>query len=198
MYANKFKKNVIGQFTKAKDAIAGLAQAEAEKARHDKELCSWEDPSDVAFYRSEKKQRERERMIRRVSPKMNCPMCKEVEPNIRQWIVSRDRSRTMCRKCFYKLQHNPPPSGKIKTMLPLAKHEPRFIVDDELLTDLIDKTGISSRHFARLAGWSASYQQKLENGSINSVSEENLGILVKVFEKLGIQFDQLLEGDESD
>ncbi len=178
----------VGEFTKAADILEGVAMAEAEKKRRDATACSWEDPLDVAFYRSQKNRAEREALIKKINPKFICPVCVTPEFNIQAWVVSNDRNKTMCRSCWNKLQKQMARGKKIIQQR-LFTEVKRYEMDFGLLVEIRKSIPCSGREFARLAGWSHTYQKQIEEGGIKTVSEETMSTIYSVFERLEVTFD---------
>ena len=100
-------------------------------------------------------------------------------------MIDRRESQAACRSCFQRLYPDP---RKVVTMDAriFPKSETRFTVDAASLLSAIAKTGLSTREFARRAGWSRSYQRKLEAGEIRSVTEANADVILTVLREAGV------------
>ena len=68
----------------------------------------------------------------------------------------------------------------------LFVEERRFAVDGLTVKKLREAIGVSNREFARRAGWSRTYQGRLEKGEFRTVSNDTASTILKVFEELGI------------
>jgi len=65
--------------------------------------------------------------------------------------------------------------------------ETRFVIDHRAMTLALSKTGLSTREFARRAGWSRSYQRKIESGDVRTVTEENAKVILQVLREAGVR-----------
>ncbi len=180
----------MNQFKKAKDVLTGIKMAEEFKERFDTRKCDWEDPLDVAVYRSIKAQEDRRRIIQGITADMSCPECEEKVYMLSQWVLSRDQKNTICRSCHSRLLNNPIPKKPIVHTISIFTKEIRFEIDAMLFAAA--RAGVASqREFSRLAGWTRAYQRRLEGGEVKTVNEETMKTIISVFTKFNVSFPEI-------
>lgn len=139
--------------------------------------CDWKDGEDQSFYRREARMVDRVDKIQEVAPLMSCPLCGELKPDPIDWVVL--PGRVCCRSCHHR------PSGiMVDKITPfILNRSLRYEIDCSALILARESVGLSQREFARIAGWSRSYQRSLEGGRCQSVSQENLDTIIEVFKR---------------
>ena len=60
----------------------------------------------------------------------------------------------------------------------------RYAVDSRAIVDARKAVGMTQSEFARVCGWSASYQWRLKNDRVDSVSEGTKNIVENAFKNL--------------
>lgn len=112
---------------------------------------------------SETRHRRRvERKMRRVPRDRRCPLCKKVKASLRRW-----SRRGTCLSCARK-----------QTM-DRRVAEIRYTVVGVELRRQRRRLGVTQVEFAAAAGWSQSYQSKLEGGT-TIVSESTLNVICEL------------------
>lgn len=172
-------------FKQAKEILDG--QKTAERI-HEKEIRSdaidWDDPFGVSEYYAIKNFQKRKDTIDAMVPTHICPFCNKLVLSYRSWVISKDRKSICCRKCFH--------TGMVVTGRKIidargrkifGAHIPRVEFDGFQLICARELIGIKASAFAHMAGWSTSYQQKLENGTVKSVSLNVAEIILDTLEK---------------
>jgi hypothetical protein len=74
----------------------------------------------------------------------------------------------------------------------------RFLFDQRLLIELRIASGLSMSEFGRIAGWGLSYQQKLEDGGIKTVSPEAMNVIIIILNDYYITTRDELVFDNTD
>ena len=72
------------------------------KARRDLKKADWDDPEDKLLYYREKKKDERLKTLDRLVPKRVCSICEGMFIDLKDWVISQDRTKALCRSCFYR------------------------------------------------------------------------------------------------
>ena len=67
------------------------------------------------------------------------------------------------------------------------KRSERMELDWEMLVEVRELVGITKPLFARRAGWSRSYQQKLETGQVKTVSRDQAELIMRIIRAAGAQ-----------
>jgi hypothetical protein len=159
-------------FKDAKDILEGQKAAEAVFAKQMRsDAVDWDDPFNFSEYYAIKNFQKRKDLIDSMCPTHICPFCNKLVLSYRSWVISKDRKKICCRRCFH--------TGMIVTAKKIidcrsrrifGAHVPRVEFDGHQLICAREMIGIKASAFAHQAGWSASYQQKLENGTVKSVT----------------------------
>lgn len=174
-----------------KDLLEGIRIAEEQLERTKNFECDWNNENDVAEYKSGKRTEERAELLDSLVPKRNCMLCDQRFLNLRSWVVVKQTA--VCRSCFFRrlLRERMEPLGKTTIGRKLFG-EPimlvRYPLNQRVLIELRKRAGLSSIEFSRLAGWSRSYQRKLESAATVSVGIDTKEVLVTVFLEAGIDF----------
>jgi hypothetical protein len=167
-------------FQEAADILAGVEEAQ-EKLRRDLErACDWENPEDVALYKKEKREGERRALLDRLVPDRKC-RCGVVVEQLSAWAINRSKTLAMCRSCYHSIESTDQPMDVSKIF-----HTPivRYGYDGEAIAIARKALGVNRRRFAYLAGWTYSYQQKLELNRYETLQLENVRVILGVFDRL--------------
>lgn len=159
-----------------------IAKAEAAYLADCNRKCDWDDPVDVRAYRQEERSRIRNEILDRVIPTRKCPCCSQLKLESSSWVISANCKKAICRSCYFRKW----PVKTVNSPERLFVEERRFAVDGLTVKKLREAIGVSNREFARRAGWSRTYQGRLEKGEFRTVSNDTASTILKVFEELGI------------
>lgn len=148
--------------------------------------CDWGDPTDVLFYLAELRHTERNRVLDSLVPKRICPSCGAVKCLSKSWVVSKDKKRAICRSCYMRKVpcKDLDETSKIPHSI-FGEAEIRYKFDGTKFALARVYAEISAREFASFAGWSQSYQYKLESGKVASVNAETAETIMEVFARFG-------------
>lgn len=162
-------------------------QLEAEKLQK----CDWKDPLDRKLYLQDRRGEKRRKLVNRLAPKSVCPYCGRFVMSLRSWVVSKKDDDICCRSCFASGQ------GEVSEQ---KTHYNREVFGDPIyrigfngfqLAAIREDMGIKLSSFARTAGWSNSYQHKLEN-KVKTISLEVAEVVVQTLERFGCTTDDCL------
>ena len=164
------------------------SQREAERrlAREMATKCDWDDPDDVSVYRSATRLHERQGLLDLIVPTRICPECEHLMLSSRSWVINKKRTAAVCRSCFFRaFGVKGRESNMDVTIFP--SFEKSFLLDKNALRRSRLGTGMSIREFARRAGWSRSYQERLElKDGIKTVSEATASTILTVLRESGL------------
>lgn len=172
-------------FSESRDILAGAEKADAAHQRHTERKCDWDDPTDVALYRSELRGEDRQSLLDALVPDRYCPLCQQLFIESRQWVLSKNRTKAMCRSCYQTRLHG---EGSYSLDI-FSNPELRYTVDGKKLVESRQALGVSQRKFAEKAGWSHGYQHKLESGPIRTVSAAAADTVIEVLQYFKAQQD---------
>lgn len=182
-------------FQNEADILQGIKDAEDQLQRMITKECDWTDPEDRRGTRTDQRAAIRREELDHIAPERICPRCENRFLRSRSWVVVGTKSHTekriaICRTCFFRLQM----SEKVHRLRDLMEFneglfsEPvsflRFGLNGARLVELRFAVGMGAAEFARRAGWSRSYQRKLEQSTI-SVSEETKEVVLQVLRESG-------------
>ena len=173
-------------FVQARIINEDLARADAAKKRDDERACDWGDPDDVLFYKSQRQLAEKKALLSKLVPDYKCPKCAGLVVMLRSWVISKDKSRALCRSCFDRIRCNAPVITPMELNVTVFRPLERWAFDADAFVTARRAVNVSQNEFARLVGWTRSYQRKLEGGTVVSCSRETRETILKVFEKLKI------------
>ena len=144
--------------------------------------ADWFDPEDVAAWKKMERRKHRDRVLDRLLGKeRRCPRCGEQKIGPRQWVKQRGKDRIICRSCFQKL--TPKSAG---FMVPsFARMVKYYVFDVEIFLQARVDSGLTMKEFARRAGWSYTYQRKIEHGDVKKIDEAKLCTMIQVFHEQG-------------
>jgi len=179
-------------FKRVKVQLNDIAKAERAFDRERRKKCDWEDPEDVALYKQEQYQALRLAVLNELVPTRVCPgPCGQLRLSSREWVVSTDRKAAMCRRCFHN-RYNKPGGAQILDLVLFPATMTRYKLDGGSLTLARVKTELSVRAFAHRAGWSLSYQRKLEDVS-STVNEATARAIITVLQECGVTTKDILQ-----
>jgi len=167
------------EFRDARDLLEGLRLAENYYSVERFKKCDWDDPDDVSLYKSQKRIARRDETILRLCPDKRCPSCGRIVLQSARWVISKDRNKVICKSCHQRLMNNKAPDSVEVFEYSIFTPE-RYSINPQLLVQAREMSGLSLREFARRAGWGRSYQQKIEDGTIKTVSIDVVNILICV------------------
>lgn len=180
------------QYAQAKSVLKGEELAERDLTRDLKRLCDWDQPTDRAHHMSEARKRQRRADLRvLLGGKLRCPYCKRTRAKLSEWVILKKKHSTQriaaCRSCSTQAieeldtEERRTQVGEIE-LFPSA--EVRFAVDGFALARVRTICGLTLRSFSDLAGWSVSYQRKIE-GPTRTISQENANVILRVLREQG-------------
>ena len=174
-------------FRDAKNTLAELERANREHQRLLNRRCDWDDPSDVAEYRKEERRDERREILDRLVPSRFCPECDDIKPGLRQWVIAADQSAAICRSCHQRRFGVKGVIVNLQIRL-LGDRFVRYEIKPDMIRKARARTGLSIREFARQAGWSKSYQTKIEklDGGVQTLSVDSVRVLFTVLRENGV------------
>ena len=175
-----------------------VAKQESAESRRLLHRADWEDPSDVAAYRSAEYVREREQLLHRLVPDRRCPgMCKRRIMQSRSWVISKDGKRAICRSCHFRMLMAAEPNVK---NLPdrIFTRSNRYHIDGATLRQARETAGLSVGEFARRCGWSRPYQSHMERHVATSEKEMTVAVdkaqkILEVLRSRKVTTDDILE-----
>jgi len=179
------KRRPGSMFRDARDQLQAIELAEKKFQRELFKKCDWNDPKDVAHYKKLKRIDARNRVIKRLCPDRKCPSCGRIVLQTNSWVINKKESEAICRSCYFRLINNQVPD-KVQELNYNIFIPERYSINGQLLLQTREKTELSLKEFARLAGWGRSYQTKLENNEIKSISGDIVNILIAVLNDNGV------------
>ena len=162
----------MSEFSEAHKAIADIEEKLLSFEKKKEVKCDWEDPEDVAFYKSRARQDRRVAILDKYALDRLCPNCFKHLPINRQWVVR--STGVICISCF-KVRDSFNPNKPV-----FVNPQVRFDIDGLSLLKTREYIGLSRRRFAYLCGWGYSYQATLESGHLVTVCEESARTMLKV------------------
>jgi len=146
----------------------------------------WGDPAEVAFHLQKMRLEDRLSLLNQIVPKRICPICECIKINTSSWVVSKDHTKAICRSCFQRKlpDKDLDKSSKLDCKL-FAGMKIRYVLSHSEITRARFIIRISANEFARQAGWTATYQYKLEDGSVKSITSEVAETILEVFLRFG-------------
>ena len=125
----------------------------------------------------------------RRAPGLVCPECCTKQTSESNFVITRDRD-VKCRMCFHARKGKTMPLVETKDGViqgSVFKRSERMELDWEMLVEVRELVGITKPLFARRAGWSRSYQQKLETGQVKTVSRDQAELIMRIIRAAGAQ-----------
>ena len=147
--------------------------------------CDWADATDVAFYVQDMRSEERKRVLDELVPKRICPYCSNLKINSKSWVVSKDKKKAMCRGCFMRKVPDRKLVASSRVDLQIFTPQLRYRVDGHKIMLARSRADVSAYEFASHAGWASSYQYKLEDGTVRTVSAESAETILEVLARFG-------------
>lgn len=164
---------------------------EKEQKRKDRlnsRLCDWNDEEDVLIYRRNKRREKREEILQLHLVDRKCPRCKQVITHSRNAVVikkDQDIQSVTCRSCHFKTL-DPNRDVLDKSLLEdlLTGKAVRYTISRRVFLEICVWTSVSSREIARRCGWGQGKQRQLEDGSVKTMTLEQLDAFVGFLESL--------------
>lgn len=179
---------MVKPYQKEKDILEGIRKAEEKLLKTIQLECDWSSLEDRNERSSDKRLEDRDRVLNELVPNRICKECSKTYLKNRSWIVNNDRA--ICRSCFFR-QRIAERMSKLSERC-LGKDlfsEPqifvRYALNKQRMMDLRKGAGMSISEFARRAGWSRSYQRKLESDLVSTVTEDTKETILSVFREVG-------------
>ena len=180
---------MANQFKDAARAAEGVEAAEAALVRELRRKCDWDDPEDRAFHQRQRRSGDRLRSLKALGFSGRCPYCKRGRVARRMVIITCEGGEKIvaCRSCAVDAKRTAEReelADQVGSLEVFPTAEIRFTVDGVALARARSFAGLSCRGFAQLAGWTASYQRKLE-GPVRSVKREVAETILTVLVERG-------------
>lgn len=168
-------------FSETKRIVEDIKAREASLQKRLKSRATWTDPEDVANYRRQKNIEDQWKRIDAVTKDRRCSFCCEGPMlELKKIVVMKEFRGALCRSCFnsyVKAKHTRPPVETIVERTDIRIwYRPNIIAQSRMCL------GISSRVFAKRAGWSQAYQSQLENGASHTITLETFKTLYDTLE----------------
>ena len=148
------------------DLLEGIRLAELQLEKTKNFECSWDNENDVALLKSDKRTKMRVELLDKLVPKRLCMLCDQRFLNLQSWIVVKETA--VCRSCFFRRLARNASEVLAKNIIGVELFGEsatviRYPLNRRVLIERRKAIGVSAAEFARLAGWSRSYQRKLES-----------------------------------
>lgn len=177
--------NLMNEFMKAAGILQGIKDANRVNVRK----CEWENPVDVAAWRSSVGLKDRIRILDSVVPNRVCG-CGRMVLSPRSWVIKKDGSGAQCRSCYYSCEEWIDAGVNVEVLDTsiIGDLVPRYEIKGAVICEVRRRCGVSCVKFAERCGWGTSYQRKLECGKFKTVSADTAEILLRVFAEIGVVF----------
>ena len=175
------------EFKEARGILNAVKKAEQDKIRRDLVQCDWDNPFDVALYKRQTRVGARIAVLKRLVPKRICPICGELKPDARAWVVNKKGTEVICRSCFHQSFPDNRVDGITLKRKVFGIPEVRYTIDGFALAAARQEANIGKRMFARDAGWTLAYQTKLEAGDVISVTGEVAYLILQIFNNYNLR-----------
>jgi hypothetical protein len=183
----------VTSFKSSKSTLQGVEDAERALVVELRKKCDWDIPEDRAFHMSESRRIERkERLFRLLGGHWICPYCRRSRWRQEEYvIITRETGDQFvsCRSCATTgatRARKEIAQDTLGSMEIFPKAEIRYTIDGWELSRARSIVGLTLRSFADLAGWSISYQRKLE-GPARSVLADTAEAILRVFSEAGYE-----------
>ena len=180
----------MASYSKDKLVLEAVEKAEAELVREMKRKCDWDEPNDRAIHISQERNKQRMIVIRRLAPDGRCPTCRRVRRKSAEWVILKREDETRfisCRSCCTTAKSRAEAeelADRLGAIEAFPSAEVRVTVDGFQLARARSLCGLTYKAFAEKAGWSVSYQRKLE-GPARTVSLETAQTCLQVLRETG-------------
>lgn len=163
----------MNEYKKHKDLLEGLDKAESAEKDLRNRKADWSDKEDVNTYTRGKRLHKR---LKRIPMNRICPSCRRLVVNPGSWCI---RGIVQCRMCRHKPAMNIKDVQRVKSKVfsPIIRYE---IYGGQLIRTR-GLLGINRKKFSILAGWSVTYQQKIETElvTVNVDTFDTICIVIK-------------------
>lgn len=177
------------EFKRARGILDSTEQARRAHARELLKKCDWSNPEDYAEYKSDKYLSKRLAVLDNLVPTRRCPACSDIKLSSREWVVNADKTAAMCRKCFHGQKTNPTEQQTMDIAI-FPQTITRYRLDRDALTRARCAAGLSPGAFARRAGWSLTYQRRLEE-NVETVDADKVTVILTVLKESGVMTKDL-------
>ncbi len=157
-----------------------IADQQYRKDVHAKTDGSSEDRADL---RKEKVRQRRWRTIDRNTKGRRCPQCRQIILKMSSWIINRKKRVILCKSCYYSKMNNPLREEEFHLTITIFESENRYKIYPNELIQARTEANLTQARFAKVAGWTRSYQAKLESGAFKTVSEEKRNTILEVLKR---------------
>jgi transcriptional regulator with XRE-family HTH domain len=139
------------------------------------------------------------RLIGSLTNQYKCPCCGKVKTNPRNWVISKDKKKVLCRMCFSICGWDYQRKSKIDfSKIKLFTEEDaelRFPLDSLSLCRMRENLKLTVEDFSSLIGWSVSYQYKLESGRVSTISQKIMDEICTAFKRKGFDLKNNIWGE---
>lgn len=125
-------------------------------------------------------------LLEKLTKGFRCPKCKKIIVNLRSWMINRRKTKALCRSCYHRVKHNPKRKEHLHMDIEIFEEESRYKLSPNHLIAARNETGLTQKEFALQAGWSRSYQSKLEGGMFLTVSTDTRAVILGVLKRFNI------------
>ena len=179
-------------FKAAKDVLEDQKKMELLYLKEMEKVCDWDDPSDIAEYRASLTLKKRLDLLDKLVPTRHCPVCGELKISPRSWVINKRKSKAICRSCFAVHLGGREGERHLLKGAVFGEKVVRVVINGEVLEDVRREAGITRAEFARKGGWSKSYQSKLEQGDVRTITSEMAEIIEEVFAEYNLMIEDTL------
>lgn len=177
MDRRKWRKNQ--DFVDAKQRLKDMEWAERVKARRDLKKADWDDPEDKLLYHQEKKKEIRLKTLDRLVPKRVCAVCGGIFIDLKDWVISSDRSKALCRSCFYKsvISEEDDLGEEVRLdvkMFVYNVERSKYWLKSNYIFMCRERADLSQEDVGSLMKWSSPYQSMIESGAVSTLKGEQL------------------------
>ena len=177
MDRRKWRKNQ--DFVDAKQRLKDMEWAERVKARRDLRKADWDDPEDKLLYHQKKRKDERLNTLNRLVPKRICSMCKSMFVDLKDWVISSDRSKALCRSCFHRcVSSEEDDSGKeVRLDIKMFEYDvekSKYWLKSNYIFTCRERADLSQEDVGGLMKWSGPYQSMIESGAVSTLRGDQL------------------------
>jgi DNA-binding XRE family transcriptional regulator len=170
----------VNIFKDAKSILDEAKRIEQYEERRRSRKCDWKDLADVAEYRKDQRYEEREKIILSVAPDRKCPSCSRLVMELSRWVVSKSEKSACCRSCWDRNKKSQAIEKPKQFSRLIFRPDIRCSIDRLAFLAAREEAGLTQSEFARRAGWSRSYQRKIEDGIVATVTVDTAETILVV------------------
>ena len=183
----------MSEFRKAKQTLIGHDKAQKAKEKEVAAEYTWNDAEDAALNRKLNRKANRIDELNRLVPKRICRVCDSVKIH---WVINRRHTMAICKSCWTKLRIDKRMEEDVKHQqdagIMFVSKEMRYRIDGAAIFASRTMVNLRRSEFAKRAGWSAAWQQKIETGNVITVSKETAEVILQVLSEEGFISDETL------